>query len=327
MIIDPRDPLQPQVITGGDEFRPWETEDNTDGDAEPPSSASDWPETPSYSRLSTADDGAKLGFGRIGEIDDRRETEVQDNPATGSFLSAGPMTVQRTQYEPLKTSSVADEEPQLNRPRLAEAAAERRRAVEREDAVERQMQARAGERTAEETRRLTAPSGRDLADTLDDLGRSNELDQDVDELRRLRLEALAKPGDELTQLRFENKKFKLAEKISRQLPVIVARYGLDAAVGLLIGLLPGAVPSTIVGLALALARGGGSAYATDRIVDSILESSLEHAIKQPPKNPDRSRTPEEATRALAESGRYGVYRERESPDQRAYGRLFKPPGE
>ncbi|MFO0996054.1 MAG: hypothetical protein U1F33_05165 [Alphaproteobacteria bacterium] len=50
-VIDPRDPPQPQVITGGDEFRPWETDDDTGGDAELPSPASDWPETPTPTAL------------------------------------------------------------------------------------------------------------------------------------------------------------------------------------------------------------------------------------------------------------------------------------
>jgi hypothetical protein len=52
----------------------------------------------------------------------------------------------------------------------------------------------------------------------------------------------------------------------------------------------------------------------------MVDSALEHAIKQPSRP---IRNPDEATRALAESGRYGVYRERESPDQRAYDQIFK----
>jgi hypothetical protein len=59
------------------------------------------------------------------------------------------------------------------------------------------------------------------------------------------------------------------------------------------------------------------------VIDSVLDSTLEHAIKQPPKPADRKRAPDEATRALAESGRFGVYRERESPEQRAYDQIFK----
>lgn len=202
---------------------------------------------------------------------------------------------------------------------------ERRRAIEREDAVEKQMQARGSEVAAEETKRLTAPSGRDLADILDDLGRSNALDQDVDEARRLRLESLANPDDERAQLRFKNKKYELAQKIRNQLPAIATRYGINTAVGLLIGLLPGGLPTTFIRLIYALAKGSASSYMADESIDAILDSTLEHAIKQPPKLTDRKRTPDEATRALAQSGRYGAYRERESSDQRAYDRIFNQP--
>lgn len=60
--------------------------------------------------------------------------------------------------------------------------------------------------------------------------------------------------------------------------------------------------------------------AVDHLIDAYLDSTLEHAIKQPSRP---TRTPHEATRALAQSRRFGVYRERQSPDQDSYQCIFK----